>query len=95
MSQRDELFGFEGKRIEIGLSSIIGVTVVAGQAAAILKYFSGGSLEIGGLSLTWGQGYIMDTKEVVSFQTSGTFFLAATGATVTCMMFRGKTSGFE
>lgn len=95
MSQRDELFGFEGKRITVGLSQIVGVTVSAGQAAAIIKYFSGGSLEIGGASLTWGQGYLMDTKEVVSFQSSGTFYLAATGSTVTCMMFRGKTSGFE
>lgn len=95
MSQRDELFGFDGLRLNVGLSQIIGVTVVAGQAAAILKYFSGGSLEVGGASLTWGAGYLLDTKEVMSFQTSGTFYLAATGSTVTCMMFKGKTSGFE
>lgn len=91
----DRVYGLQGLRIFVGLSQIIGVTVAAGQNAAIVKYFSGGSLEIGGSTLTWGQGYLLDTKEIVSIQSTGTFYLAATGSTVTCMVLKGKTSGFD
>ena len=91
---RDDVESLVGTRLTIGLSTIVGITVLPGQNAVIVKYFSGGSLEIGGSSLTWGAGYLLDTKEVVNVQSSGTFYLAATGSTVTCMLLKGRSSGF-
>lgn len=95
MGARDDVYGFQGIRLSIGLSQIVGVTVAPGQNASIVKYYSGGSLEIGGASLTWGAGYLFNANEVISIQSSGTYYLAATGATVIAMIFKGKTSGFE
>jgi len=91
---RDDVESLVGTRLTVGLSQIIGITVLAGQNSIIVKYYSGGSLEVGGVSLTWGSGYLLDTKEVVNIQSSGTFYLAATGSTVTCMILKGRSSGF-
>lgn len=95
MGARDDVYGYEGLRVSIGLSQIRGITIVPGQNACVVKYFSGGSLEIGGPSLTWGSGYMFSASEAISMQSSGTYYLAATGATVIAMIFKGKTSGFE
>jgi len=94
--QRDEVSSLLPDRIEVGLSSIIGVTVIAGQNAALLKKYSGGSLEIVsplGDTRIWGAGYLIGNSEVVSVSSAGTFYLAATGSTVVAMILRGKTSG--
>lgn len=95
MGARDDVYGFQGLRVVVDLSQIVGVTISAYQNASIIKYYSGGSLEIGGASLTWGQGYLFSGGEALSIQSSGTYYLVATGATVIAMVLKGKTSGFE
>ena len=89
MAQRDDVIALDGFRLSVGLSTIVGVTVTANQNAMIFKRFSGGTLEVGGASLTWGQGYIVGTNEIINVNSTGTFYLAATGATVTVMFLRG------
>lgn len=93
MSQTENSYGLRGQPLYVGLSSIVGVTVIAGQNFALLKYSSGGSLEIGGVSLSWGLGYLFNTGEALSLNSYGTVYLAATGATVTTMLLRGLSSG--
>lgn len=92
---REDVLSLIGERVSIGLSQIIGVTVIAGLNAISIKKFSGGSLEIGGISLNWGSGYLFNSNEIVNIQVAGTFYLAATGSTVVAMVLKGRTSGFE
>lgn len=84
-----------GRQISVGLSQIIGVTVSAGQNSVSFYRFSGGSLLVGGLTLNWTNGYIMQSNQIVNVQSAGTFYLAAVGSTVTVMLLFGRTAGFE
>lgn len=84
---QDEIFDLNAVRINVGLSSIIGITIIANQAAIAVKYFSGGSCEIGGASLTWGQGWLL--QETVCMAGRGTFYLAAAGSTAVVMVLKG------
>ena len=86
----------------VGLSTIVGVSFWPQQVGVIIKNFSGGSLEIGGTyvlsagataAFTWGNGYIFGAGEALSLNHTGMMYLAATGATVTAMVVRGRTSG--
>lgn len=93
MAQFDDIFNFRGEKVVIGASQILGVTLLAGQKWGTLKYASGGSLEIGGPSLTFGQGYLVSASEALSFPMTNTFYLAASGATVVSFLLRGLTNG--
>lgn len=84
---QDEVFDLNAIRLNIGLSAIIGITIVANQTAIAIKSFSGGSCEIGGASLTWGQGWLL--QETISLAGRGTFYLAASGSTATVMILKG------
>lgn len=95
MSQRDDVNSLVGLKVLLGPSQIFGVTVVPGLNSTTVKYFSGGSLEIGGASLTWGAGYLLGTNEIVNIPSNGNFYLAVTGATVTCYILKGRSNGFE
>lgn len=96
MSRQTDIHQMLGRRISVGLSTIIGVTVVAGQLAQAIKYFSGGSLEIGCTSGGgWGTAYLMGTSEVVNVDNAGTFYLAATGATAIAHMITAKSQGYD
>lgn len=95
MAKDDDVHSGLGQRFIIGLSTIIGVTVVAGQVGTIFKYFSGGTLEIGGATLTWGNGYVFAVGEAICMDNAGTFYFAATGSTVTMMSLRGRSAGIE
>lgn len=93
MSGQDDIGNLRGEKVVVGLSQILGVSLIAGERWAILKYSSGGSLEIGGPSLTWGAGYLYAPSEVLSFPMTNTFYLVASGATVTTFLLRGETVG--
>lgn len=95
MAKDDDVHSGLGQRFAIGLSQIVGVTVTSGQCAAIYKYFSGGTLEIGGATLTWGNGYVFSPGEAIAMDSAGTFYFAATGATVVLMVLRGRSAGIE
>lgn len=94
MAREADIHSFEGQRVTIGLSSIIGITLTAGQVATLVKYLSGGTLEFGGASLSWGQGYVVSANEAVAADSSGTLYACATGSTVVVCILRGKSSGF-
>lgn len=82
-------YGIAGFRLAVGLSSVFGLTGLPGQIGIKVQYLSGGTLEIGGASLTWGQGAIMPTlvaPEVI--QTAGTIYLVASGATTIVTGYR-------
>jgi len=93
MGREQDIHALRASRHDIGLSTITGVTVLPGQIGVVIKNFTGGSLEIGGTGLTWGEGYLMGAGEAVSIDSAGTFFLAATGATVTAMVLKGLSAG--
>lgn len=89
MGREQDVTGIGSTRLTLGLSTVFGITNIPGLLTNTLKYFSGGSLEIGGSNLTWGGGYMLGTSEVFNFSTVGTFYLCATGATVVAMLARG------
>lgn len=95
MAREDDIHSHVGERHVIGLSQIVGVTVLPGQVSTLFKYFSGGSLEIGGASLTWGSGYLMAVGEALSIDNAATFYLAATGATTIAYSLRGRSAGLN
>ncbi len=95
MSRETDLLSLVGERIIVGLSSIIGVTVAPGQLGGILKYSSGGTLWIGGLTLSVNAGYLVGGSESLSLDVCGTYYLAASGATVVTYSLRGRSGGFD
>ena len=89
-------YSFAGARYYVGLSSIIGLTVIPGQIATIFKHGGGGTLWVGGASLAIGAtAYLMTTGEALTIDSGGTVFFAASGATCTVYNFLGRSSGFE
>lgn len=88
-----DVYALVGTPLYVGLSAIIGVTIQSGYCATVVKYASGGSLEIGGSSMSWGTGYLFGVNEAVSINMRGTFFLAATGATATVYLLTGLSQG--
>lgn len=99
MSRSEDISIFKPERLDVGVSQVVGVTLVAGQISIILKYFSGGSLEVidplaqGGQTVLGGSGYMLATSEALNSSMIGTFYLTATGSTATAMLLRGKTIG--
>lgn len=92
MSNRNDIYAVDGYLVTVGLSQVLGITITGGVNSSIIKHFAGGTLEIGGSTLTWGQGYPFSVGEAISFNRSCTVYLAATGATVTVAVLDGKSS---
>lgn len=105
-SSADSIFGLGTTRITIGVGSTLAflLTHVAGQNSTVLKYFSGGTLEVigvaDGVTLTAAQlgaanqtGYIMGTTEVLSIDGPVRCYLSATAATTVVMALLGKSQG--
>ena len=90
-NQRDDIFSLQGGRLNIGLSSIIGLTAVAGQNSLYLRFISGSSIEIGGASLAWGSGFLWDGLAPISMNAMGTIYFAATGTTCVITYLQGRT----
>ncbi len=97
MGREKIIFDLVPSRVAVGLSSIIGITALAGQQALSLEYFDGGTLLIvnPGASMGWANGFIVPDSAILSFDAAGTIWLAATGATVTVNVLRGRSQGFE
>lgn len=96
MSRNADIYSTFGERITIGTGASLGVydiTAKAGQAAIQLKLLSGGTLEIGDTSATFGTAYPMSTNEVYSCDCSGRMRLLSSGATCIVGVLRGKTAG--
>lgn len=89
---------FVPERVAVGLSTVIGVTVRPGQVSVSLEMLSGQTLEIvasPGSSISWGQGFPFPTNAIMSFDSIGTMWLAASGATAMVVVLRGLSEGFE
>lgn len=84
-----------GTQITVGLSAIVQVTVEARQNSVSFYKFSGGSLLVGGSTLTWTNGYIVQNTQIINVSSTGNFYLAAVGSTCVVMMLKGRTSGAE
>lgn len=93
MSREVDIHDLAAGPVYVGMSSILGISTIAGMLATVIKYGSGGSLEIGGTDLTWGNGYLYTVGEALTFDSAGTIYLAATGATVTAYVIKGKSAG--
>jgi hypothetical protein len=87
------------QRVNIGLSSLIGITGLPGQMAVSLEYLSGGTLEIVslGASVGWGQGWIIPSQSIISADTNATIWLASSGATTISLSVTwvGNLIGYE
>lgn len=100
MGRQEDNKAVFGSKHEIPPGSVYGITLTSRQIAGWIKYFSGGSLEIGmTLGSAPGTGYLMGTPtggaEVAEINCAGTFYVLATGATVTAYVMIGTTAGSE
>lgn len=106
-NQQDSIFSFGATRLVISPGATLAVLVYQEpyENRSILKYFSGGSLEIYGA--TYGAtataaqlvvmgtsgGYLLGTTESMSIAGPARYYLMATGATCTAMLLKGFTAG--
>ena len=98
-----DLVGVGATQIAVGLSQVIRVTPAAFQQTSWLKIGAGGgTLEIVPVQLSgtstaagnaWGKGYALGATEVFKMDGAVTFYLAASGATMTADIVFGLTSG--
>lgn len=108
MSRDSDIYGVNTLPIIVPPGATLAVLRegAAGQAATLLKWYSGGSISIIGCTvgstLTAAElvsagnsgGYILGTAEALSVDGPTRFYLMATGTTATVMQIRGLTSGF-
>lgn len=104
MTQND-IQGIGATRFAVGLSQVLRISPSAYQYAETIKIIAGGgTLEVVAIqfsgtstlvssSLAWGTGYPLGSNEVFNVGGAATFYLAATGATMTAAMILGYTSG--
>lgn len=100
---QNEISVIGATRLVVGLSTILRVTAQPYEITGYLKILSGGgTLEIiqaafsgtsTQASVGWGAGYPLGASEVFPFYGPSTFYLAATGATMTAVLALGYTSG--
>lgn len=105
-SSLDTVYGFGSTRIivPIGATNALLFNPITGQNGMLLKWFSGGTLELIGVpygaTLTAQNladanqnHYIMGTTEILSLNGPARFYLSATGATVVAMSLAEKSAG--
>ncbi len=105
-NSQQQVYGLGATQINIGLSAITRVLPGAYQIATTIKILAGsGTLWIApapGVSLTGAaagslitNGYPLAAAEVFNIGGPATFYLAASGATMTAAIVYGYTSGFS
>jgi hypothetical protein len=105
-SSSDGIFGLATQRLNIGSGSTLAelITQDPGQNSLYIEYFSGGTVEIigvtAGTTLTAAQlgtangtGFIVKTDRGYSFNGPTRFYLSSTGATSIVHIMKGKTTG--
>lgn len=105
MAKELTAFGFAPTLITVlptGASALL-IQCLPGEVSGIIKYFSGGSLEImnapfgatsPGTSLAPGTGYLMGSGEAVTYTGAARYYLVATGATTQAYLLRGLGQGY-
>ncbi len=104
-SSSESILGLITSQVAIPAGATLAVFVEnsPNQGALLLKYFSGGTLEIHGtgngstmpgasLAPLIGTGYILGTSEVVALNGPTRFYLMATGSTAVACLMKGLTS---
>jgi hypothetical protein len=107
MARESDVKGFGATKLIVPPGGTLAVLVDAwaGECSGVLKYFSGGSLEICGvppgvtytgasLGALAGMGYLMGTSESINDTGSARFYLVATGATAIAYCLKGLSAGF-
>lgn len=85
--------------LNIPAGASILVTALPGQISVLLKYVSGGSLAFSNVGDSYGcsfavaQQYVFTAGEAIGFDSTGSFYLSAFGATVVAFMTRMRTAG--
>ncbi len=75
------------------------ISPIPGQLVSHVRYGTGGSLSItnisdaAGSSLSAGVAYLFQDNEILSLNMVSSFYLSATGATVTAYLLRGRSPG--
>lgn len=88
-------------QLKVGLSAIIGLTLVAGAMGPLtLRQMSGGTLEIlSGPTLsttnTWGNGFWMGPTTILSLNMSGTAYFVSAGSTAVVAYIQALSEGYE
>jgi len=96
---RDEVYSHYPETLVIGAGETAEIPAIAGQNAITMKWASGGSMLIVGVSLTGGSTfavaneYLLGTNEVYNSNMSGTMYIMATGSTLTCYVNRYRSAG--
>jgi len=88
--------GMSAFQMDVGLSSIVEIPAIAGQVGLAIRRVAGGTMEIGGQSLTWGQGQVVSITEVSTgniIPVTGPIYVAASGATLTISGFKLFSEG--
>lgn len=108
MAREDDVCAFgQSALVTVGTGATLAFLVnpIAGEVSSILKYFSGGSLEIvpaplgttalgGSLVALEGTGYLMGTSEALNIAGPARYYLIAKGATTLAYLLRGRSAGF-
>ncbi len=99
MSQYTDTFQLGATNIVIGTTVANNVQVFPGRACngGFFKIASGGGTLaiVQSSGVTYSTGYVLGSQEVVSFQGPATFFLAASGATMTVSFVQSYNLGFS
>lgn len=105
-SSNDGIFGLATSRLTIGAGATLAelLTQDPGQNSLYIEYFSGGTVEIigvtAGTTLTAAQlasangtGFIVKTDRGYAFNGPTRFYLSSTGITSIVHVMKGKTTG--
>lgn len=106
VSSNDSIFSLNTLKITVPIGATLAVLIdgEAGQNSTILKYFSGGTLEMIGvtagttmtaaqLATASGSHYTFGINEIFTIDGPVRFYLSSTGATTIVMRAAGKTQG--
>lgn len=90
--QKDFVSSIQSARVNVGLSALVGITVGPSQSGLIVDYISGGSLLIGGESMTGAStGFLIKDGLPFSGSMVGTVYLLAVGSTAIAQWVKGIT----
>lgn len=104
MAREADIHGFGTTLIAVGISAAFLVIENSKQVSGTIKYFTGGSLEIVGITsgftatgtslIMSGLGYLLGTSEAVNYSGPARYYLAATGSTATAYLLTGYGPGY-
>ena len=104
MAREADIHGFRATMLAVGMSSPLLIVENSGQVSGTIKYFSGGSLEIVGVTfgVTYtgtslqiaGTGYLFGTSEAFNYSGPARFYLCSTGATAVAYQLLGFGPGY-